>query len=538
MGMRKRFVVVLLAACLALFMTAGAVLAQDTPKAGGDYRAVYGQFPPHFNCAIQSGAAIQIAAAQMFVGLVEFDDKWQPVPYLAKSWEISGDGLTYTFHLVEGTVFHDGTPVTSEDVAFSIDVVKNNHPFGTPMFGPISAVETPDENTVVIKLSRPQPALMLCLVPVLTPILPKHIYGDGQDLRKHPANVKPVGSGPFKMVEFKPGESFTLERFDKFLRPGRPYFDRYIGIQIQDPTAAEVALRNGEMHGAGFNGGLRLSNVEALKNAPNLNITSTGYEAIGAFAYIEFNLRKKPFDDVRVRKAIAQAIDINFILDKLQRGLARRATGPILPESNPYYSSDVVLYNLNLDEANKLLDEAGYPRKENGTRFSVTLDWLPNVIDDNQVIAEYLKPQLKKVGIDVQLRRPSGYGPWIKLIASWEFEMSLDIVFSYPDPIIGVHRLFNSNNIKHIPWSNTGGYSNPKVDELLNQAAVELDQAKRKALYAEFQKIVTEDVPIVFLHQPAYHTIENKALRGRPTGIWGLMGPLDGMWWKDGQAPQ
>jgi len=298
------------------------------PKRGGDYRAVYGMFPPHFNSAIQSGAAIQIAGAQIFVGLVEFDAHWKPVPYLAKSWEVSKDGLSYTFHLVEGTVFHDGKPVTSEDVAFSIDVVKKNHPFGRSMFGPVEKVETPDANTVVIKLTRPQPALMLCLVPVLTPILPKHIYGDGQPIRKHPANLKPVGSGPFKLVQYKPGDSFILERFDKFLRPGRPYFDRYIGIKIRDPNAAEAAFKKGDIHGGGFNGGMRLSNVMKLKKDKNLRITRTGYEAIGAFAYLELNLRKKPFNDVRVRKAIAHAIDMNFILKKLQRGLTQRATRP------------------------------------------------------------------------------------------------------------------------------------------------------------------------------------------------------------------
>jgi peptide/nickel transport system substrate-binding protein len=219
-------------------------------------------------------------------------------------------------------------------------------------------------------------------------------------------------------------------------------------------------------------------------------------------------------------------------------GMAQRATGPILPFTNPFYSPDVTLYNLDLDKANKLLDEAGYPKNDKGVRFSVTLDWLPGVYDDNQVIAEYLKPQLKKVGIDVNLRRPSGFGPWIKTMASWQFEMSMDIVFCYPDPIIGVHRLFLSNNIKHIPWSNIGGYKNPKVDELLDKASVELDVDKRKALYNEFQKIVTDEVPYIYIHQPAYHTVQNKDLRGTATGIWGLMGPIDGLYWKDGRPPK
>jgi len=536
MKTRGRLVSVLTLILVTLGLAAGTAWG-ETPKRGGDFKAVYGQFPPHFNSAIQSGAAIQIAAANLFVGLVEFDGNWQPVPYLAKSWEIAGDGLTYTFHLVEGTTFHDGKPVTSADVKFSIELVKNNHPFGLPMFGPVKEIETPDAGTVVIRLSQPQSALMLSLSPVLCPILPKHVFGDGQEIRKHPANTAPIGSGPFRLVDFKPGQSFVMERFDGYLRPGRPYFDRIIGVQIQDPTAVETAFRNSDVHMAGFNGGLRLSNILKLKQLPHLQVTTTGYEAIGAFAYIEMNLRKKPFDDRRVRQAIAHAIDMNFILEKLQKGLAKPATGPILPESNPYYSADVVRYPYNPRKAAQLLDEAGYPLKD-GKRFSITLDWLPFVYDDNQVIAEYLKPQLKKVGIDVELRRPSGYGPWIQMIATWNFEMTLDLVFSYPDPIIGVHRLFHSKNIKHVPWSNTGGYSNPAVDALLDRAAVEQDTAKRKAVYAEFQKLISEDLPIIFLHQPAYHTIMHRDIRGMEDSIWGLMRCTDSMWWKDGKAPK
>lgn len=536
MGLKGKFLVVLSVLLVFTLFVAGPASA-DTPKQGGDLKAVYGMFPPHFNSAIQSGAAIQIAAAQIFVSLVEFDNQWNPVPYLAKSWKIADDGLTYTFHLMEGTTFHDGKPVTSADVAFSIDIVKNNHPFGGPMFGPVTAVETPDANTVVIKLSRPQPALMLSLSPVLCPILPKHVFGDGQEIRKHPANVAPIGSGPFKLVEYKPGESFTLERFDKFLRPGRPYMDRYIGVKIQDPTAVEAAFKNQTVHTGGFNGGMRLSNIMKMKKMKHLSIVSTGYDAIGAFAYIEMNLRKKPFDDPRVRKAIAHAIDMKFILEKLQKGLARPADGPILPETNPYYSASTVKYEYDLEKAKKLLDEAGYTMKD-GKRFTTTLDWLPGVYDDNQVIAEYLKPQLKKVGIDIQLRRPSGFGPWIKMIASWQFEMTLDVVFSYPDPIIGVHRLFHSKNIKHIPWSNTGGYNNPKVDEILDKAAVEIDVNKRKDLYGEFQKLISEDLPIIFLHQPAYHTVMHKDIMGMDDTIWGMMTPSDELWWKDGKSPK
>jgi len=363
------------------------------------------------------------------------------------------------------------------------------------------------------------------------------VHGDGQPIRTHPANIKPVGSGPYKLVELKPGESFVMERFDNFLRPGKPYIDRVIGVLLRDPNASEVAFKNQEMHRAGFNSTLRLKALSRLAEMEQITLTKEGYEAIAPICYLEFNLRKAPFSDVRVRKAIAYAIDTNFITQKLHYGLTTPATGPI-HFSSPFYTDDVVKYDLDLEKANRLLDEAGYPKKDDGMRFSATLDWLPGVYDDQEVVAEYLKPQLKKIGIDLNLRKPSDFGSWIKQVAGWNYEMSLNVIFCYPDPVIGVHRLYLSDNIKHVPWSNTQGYSNPVVDDLLAKAAVEMDFNKRKALYAEFQKIITDDVPMAFIHSPAYHTISNSQLRDEKKSVWGVMAPGDGIYWKDGKAPK
>ncbi len=179
------------------------------------------QVPRHFNGAVQSGIATGMISTQLFASPLRYDDKWNPQPYLAKSWEVAPDKLSVTLKLVTNAVFHDGHPLTAEDVAFSIGVIKANHPFQT-MLEPVSAVETPDPHTVVIRLSRPHPALLLAMSPGLMPILPKHVYGDGQDIKSHPANLKPVGSGPFKFVEYKQGEAVQLERFAKFFLEGRP----------------------------------------------------------------------------------------------------------------------------------------------------------------------------------------------------------------------------------------------------------------------------------------------------------------------------
>lgn len=142
------------------------------------------------------------------------------------------------------------------------------------------------------------------------------------------------------------------------------------------------------------------------------------------------------------------------------------------------------------------------------------------------------------MGIDVKLRPSPDFGTWLKRIAGWDFDLSVDLPFNFPDPVIGVHRLFLCTNIKHIPWTNVGGYCSPRVDEILNKAASEMDFQKRRALYVEFQKIITQDLPMYFLDEPALLTIYHRDLRNIPESIWGVMAPIDKLYWKDGRAPK
>jgi peptide/nickel transport system substrate-binding protein len=511
----------------------------ETPKRGGDLRWVSYQFPKQFNLAIQSGTATMLPGTQLFASLVDFDDKWQPVPYLAKSWEISKDGLTYTFHLVENATFHDGKPVTSEDVEFSFNIVKKNHPFGIAMFAAVDRVETPDRYTAVFKLNNHHPALFLALSPALMPVIPKHVYNEEEHgpIRKNPANTKPIGSGPFKFVEWKPGEYWIFERYENYFRSGLPYLDRIICTKIRDPNATMISLQRGDFHLTTFSGGIRLKDLSRLKKVEHLVITTKGYEAIGPINYLEFNLRKEPFSDIQVRRAIAYAIDRKFINEKLHHGLTEELTGPF-HKASPYYTREVKTYDIDLEKANKLLDEAGYPRKSGGMRFSATLDWYPGSYDNQQMLAEYLKSQLRKIGIDIQLRPPVDFGTWIKRISSWKYDLTMNAYFSYGDPVVGVHRIYLCDNIKHQIWTNTEGWCNRKADEILKTAAVETDFEKRKTLYVEFQKIFNEDLPLYTTHKQAHFTIHHNDLRNVVTGIWGPLSPLDKVYWKEGHEPK
>ena len=476
----------------------------------------------HFNGAVQSGLATATVSTKVFASPLRIDENWNIKPYLATSWETSADGLTVTLKLRDGVKFHDGKPVTSEDVAFTIMTSQKNHPFKT-MFAPVTKVDAPDPLTVVIHLSKPHPAILLALTPPLCPVLPKHIYGDGQDPKSHPMNLKPVGCGPYKFVEYKTQEYIILERNQDFFIKGRPQFDTMIIRYIKDSNNRIMVMQRGEADLCfGENS---VQNAVRLKKSDHLAITTDGYGAIGPLEWLAFNLRREPLNNPKVRKAIAYAVDRDFIVKKLFYGMTAPAFGPIVPGS-PFECKDVQKYDLDLDKAKALLDEAGYPEKAGGKRFSVTMDWEASGMA-HRMVAETIKSQLGKVGIDVVLQATPDFPAWAKRVANWDFDLTIDSVWNWGDPVIGVHRTYASSNIRKAIWSNTQGYHNKTVDSLLEQAGSEIDIEKRKALYNQFGKIVSDELPVYWLCRCAFFTIYDKRLKNVVKSVWGVMAPMD-----------
>ena len=500
-------------------------LTSPVYAAGGTLVIASTQVPRHLNGAVQSGIATAIPSTQIFASPLRYDDSWEPQPYLAESWSVSEDGLSVTLNLAKGATFHDGTPVTSEDVAFSIMTTRDNHPFKS-MFAPVAAIETPDAHTAIIRLTQPHPALMLALSPALAPVLPKHIYGDGQDPKSHPANSAPVGSGPFMLEEFKAGEVVVLKKNPNFFMEGRPVLDEIIIRIIKDPSALLIAMENGEADLYPFMAGSQ--QIRRLQEVEHLGVTTDGYAAVGPINWLAYNTASEKLSDKRVRQAIAYAIDRDFIVNALHRGVSVPQRGPII-EASPFFDETIPAYDLDLDKAKALLAEAGY-----ADGMELTVDYVPGFKEQQQSLAEYLKSQLKKVGIDVTVRAAPDFPTWAGRVGGHDFELSMDVVFNWGDPVIGVHRTYLSSNIrKGVIWSNTQQYANPKVDELLNAAAVELDPEERKALYSAFQQIVAEELPIYWINSLPYRTAYDKRLRNLPSGIWGTMHPMDMVGWSE-----
>ena len=519
-------------AALAATVAAGAAtaVAADTPKKGGTLVLVSSQVPRHFNPAVQSGIATMAPGAHIFATLVRADADWKIHPYLAKSWTTSADGKSVTFKLRTDAKFHDGKPITSADVKFSIETQKANHPFKTSL-GAVTGVETPDAHTVVVKLKHPHPALTLAMSTSIVPIIPKHVYGDGQNPKAHPRNIKNVvGSGAYILKEYKRAQYILLERNPNYFLKGRPYMDRIIYRIIRDSSSRIIAMEQGDGHMYAFMS--EVAAIARLKKGDKLVVTDKGYAGIGPNTWLAFNTKEGPTADVRVRRAIAYAIDRKFITGQLHRGVSTPSTGPIVPGS-PFYTREVETYDVNLKKAEALLEEAGHKKKADGTRLELTIDYLPAVPDVQQRIAEYARGQLKKVGIKVTVRNSPDFPTWAKRISNWQFNMTMDLPFNWGDPVIGVHRSYLCNNIKKgVIWSNTQQYCNPEVDKILEAAGQETDPAKRRALYVKFQQILADDLPVYWISVLPYHTAYSKDLGNPPVGIWGIVSPMDDIYWK------
>ena len=510
---------------LSIFIIIPGVLSVQagSHKKGGTLIMSVGATPRHLNPAVQSGIDTGAPGAQLFATPLRFDENWNPQPYLAESWSISDDGLSVTLNLVKGATFHDGKPITSKDVAFSIKTIKAHHPFKT-MFGAVKRVDTPNSHTAVIRLSKPHPALLLALSSQLGAVIPEHIYGDGQDPKTHPRNSENVvGSGPFKLVEFVRDQHIILERNENFFLEGKPYLDKIVMRIIKDPSARSLGRENGEIHLSAFES--TPQDILHSKGIAHLTATDKGYAAIGPITWLAFNTKSKPTSDVRVRQAIAYAVDRNFLINAVMRGTSKPAYTGIHPDSI-FHEPNVERYDLDINKANQILDDAGYSKNSDGIRFPLNIDYgWPSA----KPMAEYMKPQLKKIGIDVTVRTSAGFPAWAKTVSNWEFDMTVDVVFNWGDPVIGVHRTYLCENAKKgVIWSNTQQYCNPEVDQILEKAGQENDRNQRIAFYSKAQKLISKDVPIYFTDTVPYHTIYNhKKVGNPPSTIWGTCSPLD-----------
>ena len=270
-----------------------------------------------------------------------------------------------------------------------------------------------------------------------------------------------------------------LEKNPDFFIEGRPYLDKIVIRINPDLSSVVLATENGQ---ADFLPWLAESQyITRLQKADRLGVTDKGYAAVGPINWLAFNTAKAPLDNKAVRQAIGYAIDRNFITKALLRGIAKPQRSPII-ETEPLLQPEDTVLRARSGQG-ECDARRGRPQEGRGRHALQAHGRLfPGGGEEQQGMAQYLKSQLKKAGIDIEVRASPDFPTWAKRISNYDFDMTMDVVFNWGDPVIGVHRTYLSSNIrKGVIWSNTQQYSNPKVDELLNKAAVEKDPAQRKA---------------------------------------------------------
>jgi len=434
---------------------------------------------------VTGGGPQQYISALIFDPLVVVDlITFDILPSLAETWDISSDGLTYTFHLTHNAKWHDGVPFTSADVKFTFDGIIEKKYDGYGFLQGITKIETPDDYTVVITLKKADAAFLIKVngrYSGLTEILPKHIL-DGTDWTQNPFAQKPIGTGPYKFESYD-GNKVVLVRNDDYFG-GKPGFAKIEATVIPDVTLAMKAFENNDLDWL-YGQVSSLSEYVRLKNLP-------GNEGASFFMFVdslEFNVNKAPFDNLKVRQAFTYAIDRNELNQKIYLGQGVAQVNPVFPDWLKWaVSPDVKLPGYDPDMANRLLDEAGFTKGSDGTRFSMKISYASPYSPPPEFV-DVLKSQLAKVGIAVEHEANEWDIWWEKVYKNKDFDVSLHHIIVVGDPEIGVTNEVDPNSFYYF------GYDNPEVLNMYKSAAALTDRTKRAQIYAEIQKKLLADVP-------------------------------------------
>jgi peptide/nickel transport system substrate-binding protein len=488
---------------------AGTGARAQEPRRGGVMNIILQPEPATLVLALNITSQNQLVAPKMYSGLLTYGFDLKPQPNLATSWDISPDGLTYTFHLAKNAKWHDGERFTADDVIFTTrDMLPEVHARARVNFSQVASVEAPDPHTVVFRLKTPYPGFIYAFETSSAPMMPKHIYA-GTDYRNNPANARPIGTGPFRFKEWQRGSIIRMERNPDYFKPGLPYLDGINFVVIPDGAQRLIALESGQVHLASSSD-IEFNDVPRLRSLPQIQVETRGYEFLAPLTWLEMNNKRKPMDDKRFRQAVMYALDREFIRDKIFYGFARVPTGPINSVVT-FYDGNVKRYALDRKKSEALLDEMGLKRGPDGIRIKLDLNPVP-ISQTWMRLVQYVKQALRQVGIDVTIKNMDQASS-VASMGNHDFDMCFVTNTAFGDPAIGVARSYITSNIrKGVPFTNTCQYSNPRVDELFDAAAKSNDRNERQRLYTEVQQILAEDVPVAWLLELEYGISINRQM--------------------------
>ena len=467
---------------------------------------------------LASDSASSDINSMIYNGLVRYDKNLEIEGELAEFWDVSADNLTITFHLRKGVTWHDGEPFTSADVEFTYLLYINPE---TPTsyaeaFKQVTGVETPDPHTFIVHYDKPYaPAL----ISWGTSVHPQHLLA-GNDVTKSELARNPIGTGPYKFVEWQSGEKIVLESNSEYFE-GQPYLKRVVYRIIPDISTQFLELQTGSLDFMGLSPLQfdRQTDTVALKRSYNkYRYLNFGY------TYLGYNLNRPLFQDKRVRQALAYAINKQELIDGVLLGYGSVATGPYKPDTW-VYNDRVKKYPYSPEKSRQLLAEAGWTDSDgngildkNGKEFTFTI--VTNQGNDLRAkTGEIIQRRFKEVGVNVKLRIIEWATFLKEFINPSNFDATILGWTGGPEP--------DQFNIWHS--SKTGprelnfiGYKNLEVDKALEQGRRVFAQHERKANYDRFQEILAEEQPYTFLYIGEALPVISKRFRGvkpAPAGV-------------------
>jgi peptide/nickel transport system substrate-binding protein len=478
-----------LAALVAVGCGGGGEPQSNTPP-GTLYVALEAE-PPELDPNLSSAYVDRQVMASLYDKLVDIDQEGEIVPMLAKSYEVSDDGLVYTFELREGIEFHDGTPFNAEAVKFNLDRYQEEDSVRSTEVEPIESVEVVDEYTVRVTLSEPfAPFLAVLTDRAGIMVSPRAVEESGGRVSR-----KPVGTGPFKFVERVRGDHITVQRNEDYWREGMPKIDKIVYRGIEDENVQYQNLQSGELD---LIDSIPFVEFRGLQEGGEYEVSvvpGLGYQGIW------LNVTQPPFDNKALRQAVYRLVDREAIVQAVLRNVGGEPGNSPFSEASWAYSEESDAYpERSVEEAEALLEEAGQP---DGFSFTLKLDPSPT----NQQIGQVIQNNLEPAGIDVKLEQLE-FGTLLEDSTNGNFEALFLGWSGRIDPDLNIYDFTVTDGD-----FNDSGYSNPEVDRLLREARTTSDKERRTELYGQVMEILHEDVPYIYL----YHNNSTTDFAMQPT---------------------
>jgi len=483
---------------ISVFLAAAMLAAVGTIGAGQEYGGTLivalsdevTQLDPHFT---SQQAHAEMIARNIYNGLLKTNAAWEVQPDLAESWEVSDDGLTWTFHLREGVRFHNGDPFTAADVKFSLERLIDPATGSTHSgaFDPNLQVTIIDDYTVAVTLSMPDADLLDNLAASSIVMVPKSVVEANGNL-----NEVVVGTGPFYLAERRVDVKTVLARNPEYFEEGLPYLDRIEYRIIQDDTARLVALRMGEVH---FIDRVPWQMIEALESAQ-------GVRAIGGsginLRIMSPNINREPWDDPRVRQAFYIGLNKQEIVDVVLAGYGEALLGGVIPSTLAGHNPDPCFPDGDVDGAKALLAEAGYP--DGFTTKLLTFGDIQIYVDYAQIVRE----QAKRFGVTVELELLE-----LGIVQARRAAQDFDLVGAGIGGLTNSHS-FVANTYGAASSRNFNGYNDPILEDYLLQSKAAATQEERNSILMEAQEYLCGTMPVFPLFNGYTHWGVSDKLKG------------------------